>query len=108
MNFQMKRFSARVFISLAGCAAAYAQGRPLDWPSLGGDAQRAGWEKIDTRITKGNVKDFQLVLKRKLENAQSGPPSLTPPVMIGLLISYRGFKELAFVAGSSNNMFAID
>ena len=104
----MRRVAIQVAISLAGCAMAHAQGRPIDWPSYNGDAQRTGWEKIDSRITKDNVKDFQLVLKRKLDNGQTGPYSLTPPVMIGLLISYRGFKELAFVAGSSGNMWAID
>jgi outer membrane protein assembly factor BamB len=100
----MKRFSALAVISLACADMANAQGRPLDWSSFGNDAQRTGWEKSDTRITKENVKDFQLVLRRKLENKQT----LTPPVVIGLLISYRGFKELAFVAGSSDNMWAID
>ncbi len=55
-----------------------------------------------------NVKDFQLVLKRKLENQQSGQYALTPPVVVGLLISYSGFKELGFVAGSSGNLWSID
>jgi hypothetical protein len=103
-----RRVAIQITISLVGCCLASAQGRPIDWPSYNGDAQRTGWEKVDTRITKDNVKDFQLVLKRKLENGPGGPYSLTPPVVIGLLISYRGFKELGFVAGSSGNMWAID
>jgi hypothetical protein len=104
----MNRLTARILISLTGCCLAHGQGRPIDWPSSGNDAQRTGWEKVDTRITKDNVKDFRLVLKRQLDNARKGPHSLTPPVIIGLLISYRGFKELAFVAGSSDNLWAID
>lgn len=92
-----------------GCAGmANAQGRPIDWPNYGSDAQRSGWQKSDSRITKENVKDFQLVLKRKLANGQPGPRSLTPPVVIGNLISYRGFKELAFVVGSSGHVWSID
>ena len=104
----MRRTAIQITISLLGCSLASPQGRPIDWPSYNGDAQRTGWEKVDTRITRDNVKDFQLVLKRKLENGPAGPYSLTPPVVIGLLISYRGFKELAFVAGDSGNMWAID
>ena len=104
----MRRVAIQLAISIAGCGMANPQGRPIDWPSYNGDAQRTGWEKVDSRITKDNVKDFQLVLKRKLENGPSGPRSLTPPVVLGLLISYRGFKELAFVAGSSGNLWAID
>lgn len=104
----MRRVSALAIISLACSGMAHGQGRPIDWPSYGGDAQRTGWQRSDSRITKENVKEFQLVLKRKLENRQAGPNSLTPPVIIGLLISYRGFKELAFVAGSSGNIWSID
>src|ERR1700730_11241227 len=102
----MKKFVASVGISLAFPANAAAQGRPLDWSFYGGDAQRTGWEKSDYRITKDNVKDFQLVLKLKLD--EGGPRSLTPPVVIGNLISYRGFKELGFVAGSSGKLWSID
>lgn len=80
----------------------------MDWPTLGGDAQRTGWAKADGRITKENVKDFQLVLKRKFDIKEKGPRSLAPPVVMGRLISYKGFKELAFVAGSSDNLWAID
>ncbi len=108
MKLFMRRFAAVALTSAACAGIANAQGRPLDWPFYGGDAQRTGWEKSDIRITKDNVKDFQLVLKRKLDNKQNGPRSLTPPVVIGLLISYRGFKELAFVAGNSDNIWSID
>src|SRR5215469_16035327 len=98
-----RKLCTRVLVFLAGCAVATPQGRPIDWPSSGGDAQRTGGEKVDVPITKDNVKDFQLVMKRRLEDGANGPHSVIPPVVIGLLISYRGFKELAFVAGSSGN-----
>jgi hypothetical protein len=104
----MKKFSALVVVSLGCAGMANAQGRPLDWSFYGGDPQRTGWAKNDYKITKENVKDFQLVLKRKFTNQESGPRSLTPPVIIGNLISYKGFKELAFVTGSADNMWAID
>ena len=104
----VKSLLAFMLLSLACSREVLAQGRPIDWPLFGGDAQRTGWEKVDSRITRENVKDFQLVLKQKLDNKGSGPRSLSAPVVIGLLISYRGFKELAFVAGSSGNVWALD
>ena len=73
----MRRVTALLCVSLAFACVATPQGRPVDWPSYGGDARRTGWEKSDVRITKDNVKDFQLVLKRKLENQQSGPYALS-------------------------------
>jgi len=103
----MKRVYALASVSLASATLLTGQGRPLDWPFFGGDAQRSGWQKSDLRITKENVKDFQLVLKHKLET-KSGERSLTPPVVIGNLISYKGFKELAFVQGSSGHIWALD
>lgn len=86
---------------------ALGQGRPVDWPSHGGDARRSGWEKSDIRITKENVKDFKLLYKRKFEGP-SGPHSLTPPAIVGLLISYKGFKELGFVSGSNGDLWSLD
>lgn len=110
----MRRISALAMMALAGACLMLAgaclmnaQGRPVDWASYAGDAQRSGWEKSDSRITKDNVKDFKLVLKRKLED-QKGVRVLTPPVVIGMLISYRGFKELAFVESSNGNLWSID
>jgi outer membrane protein assembly factor BamB len=88
------------------CFAAQAQER--DWSFYGGDAQRTGWEKSDLRITKENVHALQLVLKHKFDIKQKGQYTLTPPVVIGRLISYRGFKELAFVAGSNGDLWSVD
>ena len=47
------------------------------------------------------------MLKHKLE-AKGGPLSLTPPVVIGNLISYKGFKELGFIQGSSGELWSLD
>jgi len=38
--------------SLLFAGLASPQGRPIDWPSYGGNAQRTGWEKSDIRITR--------------------------------------------------------
>jgi hypothetical protein len=96
-------------LALAGVCVAHAQlGRSIDVWTYGGDAQRTGWVKTDGRFTKDEVKNFQLLYKVKLEEQPKGAQSLTPPAMIGILISYRGFKELAFTGGSSDNFYAIN
>ena len=92
----MRRVTALLSLSIAFACVATPQGRPVDWPSYGGDARRTGWEKSDVRITRDNVKDFQLVLKRKLDNQQTGQYALTPPVVVGLLISYHGLQGTRF------------
>lgn len=104
----MRRLSVQILIALASACLASAQFRPISWNSWGSDAQRSGWEKTDTRLTKENAKDIQLLFKRSLENGRGGPNALLPPVVMGNLISYKGFKELAIVGGASGQIWAID
>jgi hypothetical protein len=105
----MKRCSALAVTLLACAGAAYAQfGRTIDWYTFAGDSQRTGWEKSDSKFTKDSVKDFKLVLKRKLEGTHKGKETLMPPVILGNLISHRGFKELAFVTGSAGDVWVVD
>ena len=93
---------------LAAASVAQAQGRPANWPTSGGDAQRSNWERTDPRINKDTAKDLQLLFKMKLDNQTRAARALMPPLILGNLISYRGFKELAFVATNSDIVYAID
>jgi outer membrane protein assembly factor BamB len=104
----MKSVLALLGVPCIFAAAAIAQPRPANWPTYGGDAQRSGWEKADARISKDTIKDLQLLWKMKLENQPKGLRPLLPPLILGNLISYRGFKELAFVAANSDIVYAID
>src|SRR6185436_11807187 len=54
------------------------------------------------------IKDMQLLWKLKLEAAPKGSRPVTPPVILGRLISYRGFKELAFVGTNSDIVYSLD
>jgi outer membrane protein assembly factor BamB len=97
-----------VILTVALAAPLLSQRNAIDWPSLGNDAQRTGWEKSDSSITKDNVKTFQLVMKMSLDAKLKGDRSLSSPVVLGRIISYRGFKELAFVEGADDHLWAID
>jgi len=83
-------------------------GRVADWLTHSGDPQRTGWQKFEKTITPESVKGFQLLWKLKLENEQKALYSIFEPLIVGRLITNRGFKEMAFVAGSSDNIFAVD
>ncbi len=104
----MKKFVLAAAVLACACVGRAQMGRTTDWWTYGGDAQRTGWEKNDQKFTKDDVKNFQLLWKMKLDNKQKGTHALLPPVILGNLIGYRGFKELAFVAGSSDELWAID
>ena len=73
-----------------------------------GDLQRTGWQKAETKISKDTVKNLQLLWKIKLETKQRSVYSLYGPMIVERAITDRGFKEIAFVAGASNDLFAVD
>lgn len=80
-----------------------------DWLTHSGDPQRTGWQQAETTITKANVKELQLLWKMKLPgNEQKALHSLMEPIILGRIITNRGFKEVAFVGGSSDNIYAVD
>lgn len=105
---RMRRFFLLSTCFAVAAAAAHAQGRPRNWLTYGGDAQHSNWEPADTLITKDNAKDLRLLFKLKLENQPRTARALMPPIVLGNLISYRGFKELAFVAANSGVVYAVD
>ncbi len=100
-----------IVLTLAGASAAHAQGRGgSNWTTTSSDAQRTAWVKTDPRISKESFQKpgFQLLWKNKLENQPRQLESLTQPMLLSNIISYKGFKALAFVGGSSDNVYSID
>ncbi len=94
---------ALLFIASATLMTAQTP-RPSDWLSSGGDARRSGVEANDSQVTRSSVKDFKVVLQRRLGNGEL----LNPPIVIGRLISHRGFRELAIVTSVQGQVWAID
>ena len=81
-----------------------------DWTTAGNDAQRSGWVRADTKISATSVRspEFQMLWKMPLDNEARQGNALTAPVLLDFLISHRGFRSLAFIAGSSGAVFTMD
>jgi outer membrane protein assembly factor BamB len=95
------------FISLAvvaACAVIVA----ADWPSQSGGPQRDAWARYEKAFTKDNVSGLDLLYKYQSDNKSKGLYSLTSPIIDGLLITYRGFKEMLVFGGSSDNVYSVD
>ena len=101
----MRNISVRAV--LLACLVAVPMGA-ADWVTHSGDFQRSGWQKDETKISKDTVKNLQLLWKVKLETKQRSVYSLYGPLIVERAITDRGFKEIAFVAGANNDLFAID
>ena len=87
----------------------YGQARSApDWTTQGFDAQRTSWMRVDPYISLANVPKFQYIWKVKVDNESRYGNALTAPVALGNLMTFRGFKSLVFVGGSSNNVYALD
>ena len=98
-----------VALLVAAAAAPHAQGRGGGaWSTAGGDAQRTGWVRTDPRITKDSAaKGLQLLWKRPLDKPP-GAVTLTQPVLLPNIISYKGFKALAYLGGAADTVYSID
>jgi outer membrane protein assembly factor BamB len=98
-----------VSISMNLARAQFGRGGE-DWMTVGGDAQRSSWVRADPKITLERMQKpgFQLLWKLKLNNQPVQLNSLSSTILLDFYIGYRGFRSLAFVGGSSDNVFAID
>jgi len=79
-----------------------------DWLTHSGDVQRTGWQRDETKISKDSVKNLQLLWKITLDTKQRSVYSLYGPLILERAITDRGFKELGYVAGAGNDLFAVD
>jgi outer membrane protein assembly factor BamB len=100
----VKRPSSIFVAVLATCAVIVA----ADWPSQSGGPQRDGWARSEKVFTRENVGGLNLLYKYQADNQSKGLDSLTSPLIDGLLITYRGFKEMLVFGGSSDNVYTVD
>lgn len=100
----MQKFSRSVVAIGLSCSLLGA----AEWLTFGGDPQRSGWAREETTLGKDNVKGLQLEWKLKLENEPKQLNSLTVPIVVNPVYTNHGSYEYVIVAGSSDNIFAID
>lgn len=79
-----------------------------DWPTQSGSPQRDGWARWEKNFSKENVGGLDLLYRHKADNESKGLYSLTAPIIDGLLITYRGFKEMLVFSGSGDNVYSVD
>src|SRR5258708_21508555 len=95
-------------------AGAQRAGRPAavaplyDWTTDGGDSQRSGWNKDEQILTKSNIKDLKLLWKMETGNQVRALHALMPVLVIGRLNTASGPKQVGFVSGISDNLYAFD
>ena len=100
----MRKFHLIALSALGACVVILG----ADWPTESGSPQRSGWARSEKEFTKESVGALDLLYKYKADNQSIGPHSLTSPIIAGMLITYRGFKEMLVFGGSSDNVYSVD
>jgi outer membrane protein assembly factor BamB len=107
-----RRLVLSYFFLLSGAGGLRAQFGlgGAEWVTNGSDAQRSFSIPADPAISVDGLRapGFQLLWKTKLSTDTAQANSLTPAILMDRYIGYRGFRSFAFVAGSSNTVYAID
>ncbi len=102
---QMKRF---ICLTVAACFAGAGLLIGADWLTYGGDPQRDGWAKNESTLSVDNAKHIKLEWEAHLDNVSKELNSLTAPLVVEQLVTPRGFEDAVIVAGSSDNIYAVD
>jgi outer membrane protein assembly factor BamB len=79
-----------------------------DWLTDSGGPRRTGWQREETLLSKDSAKDMRLLWKIKLDNQPREMHALLPPLLVEHVPTSKGEKQIAIVAGSSDNIYAID
>ena len=87
---------------------ALAQRASTEWLTFSGDAARTGWARGEKFLARDTVARLELKWKAQLDNVPIEMASLTAPLVAENFATPRGFKDYVYVAGSSDNIYALD
>jgi outer membrane protein assembly factor BamB len=92
----------------ASTATGGAQGKKAHWLTDGYDKERTSWQRHETRLSPETVSGMQLLWKLRLDNEPRQMHNLFPALIVGDVLTAQGPRELAIVAGVSDNIYGID
>jgi outer membrane protein assembly factor BamB len=92
--------------------APLAQNLPpaRDWTTWGYDQQRTGWNRGETSLTTHNVSGLRLLWSTQLSTPPKGIvlSTLTAPLVAEGVSTAQGAKNLVFLLGADDTVFALD
>lgn len=102
-----------IFLFLIALAAGAGDNKTREWLTWGGDAERSGWNRGETAISRRNAANLELKWKLQVDpgvpvDIHSGAAMLTAPLIVENVKTARGNKTLVFTLAASNTLAAID
>jgi outer membrane protein assembly factor BamB len=94
------------------CSAQGAAGTPPanEWPTYGYDQERTGWNRAETTLSKSNVSKLRVQWSTQLSTPASAVvlSTMSPPVLAAGVSTAQGVKNLLFLLGADDTLFALD
>ncbi|MGH9405821.1 MAG: PQQ-binding-like beta-propeller repeat protein [Terriglobia bacterium] len=103
----MNRKRVLVFTAII-TAALGARLMAGDWPTFAHDPQRSGWAFEESTLNPQNAGQLRLLWKTTLPNEPKSLTALTAPVIAEGVNTPSGSRAVVYVAGSSDEIYAID
>src|SRR5690349_4776986 len=100
--------SMRTLLLAAAVAITSATLTASDYLTAGVDNGRSGWMKDDKSFTAANVAGMKLLWKVKLPSTPRQMHNLFPPLIAEKVTTAQGTREMAVVAGVTDDLFGID
>ncbi len=96
----------------AGTSASPVASEPAtdDWLTYGYDPERTGWNRGETTLSKDNVSKLAVLWTTQLSTKPT-PQALatfSPPVVVSGVKTAHGVKNLLFLLGADDTLFALD
>jgi len=96
----------------AAAGARRPDGRPAsnEWLTWGYDQERTGWNRAETTLSPKNVRGLKQVWSTQLNIPVDKYvlSSMTAPVVVAGVQTAQGTKDLLFIHGANDTLFAID
>jgi outer membrane protein assembly factor BamB len=100
-----KKLSQILYVAVSLSAAISLR---ADWLTFAHDPQRSAWASEENKLSPATVQNLELKWFVQLDNAPLALNALTAPVVARDVITVSGIKSIAYVAGSSDHLFAVD
>jgi hypothetical protein len=79
-----------------------------NWLTDGGDSQRTSWQRNEKLIGKATAKDITLLWTLQTDNQPRQLHNLFAPLIVSDVATAAGPREIAILAGVSDNIYGID
>jgi len=98
------RIAVTMAVAMAGCLAEWS----ADWLAGGNDFERTHWQKDEKLLSPTTAKNMKLLWKIQLDSKPRVMSNLFTTLVAGSVTTKSVPKEVAIVAGVSDDLFALD